>query len=67
MLSAELSQSGWLDFGAFRWRDLAVSQAARATAGVMVPLVIGVASGTSSTAATPRSARCLRASSPSGA
>jgi uncharacterized membrane protein YccC len=44
-LAAELSQSGWLDFGAFRWRDLALSQSVRATIGVMTPLIIGVATG----------------------
>ncbi|HSZ46236.1 MAG TPA: FUSC family protein [Streptosporangiaceae bacterium] len=44
-LAAELSQSGWLDFGAFRWRDLALSQSVRATIGVLTPLIIGVATG----------------------
>jgi uncharacterized membrane protein YccC len=44
-LAAELSQPGWLDFGAFRWRDLAVSQSVRTTIGVLTPLVIGVATG----------------------
>ncbi len=44
-LAAELSQSGWLDFGAFRWRDLSAGQSVRATIGVMTPLIIGVATG----------------------
>jgi len=44
-LAAELSQSGWLDFGAFRWGDISLGQAVRATVGVMAPLIIGVAAG----------------------
>jgi uncharacterized membrane protein YccC len=44
-LAAELSQSGWLDFGAFRWHDIAPGRAARATLGVMTPLAVGVAIG----------------------
>jgi uncharacterized membrane protein YccC len=44
-LAAELRQSGWLDFGAFRWRDLAVGQSVRTTLGVLAPLIVGAASG----------------------
>jgi uncharacterized membrane protein YccC len=44
-LTAELSQSGWLDFGAFRWRDLALGRAVRASIGVITPLIIGVTTG----------------------
>ena len=44
-LTSELSQSGWLDFGAFRWADVAGGQSVRAALGVMTPLIIGVASG----------------------
>lgn len=44
-LAAELSRTGWLDFGAFRWHDLAVGQAVRAALGVVVPLAVGVATG----------------------
>ena len=44
-LAAELSRPGWLDFGAFRWRDLAGGQAVRAAIGVVTPLAIGVATG----------------------
>jgi uncharacterized membrane protein YccC len=44
-LAAELSQSGWLDFGAFRWPDLTAGRAARASFGVMTPLAIGVGTG----------------------
>jgi hypothetical protein len=44
-LAAELTQSGWLDFGAFRWRDLALGQSVRTTIGVLTPLIIGVATG----------------------
>jgi uncharacterized membrane protein YccC len=45
LIAAELSRPGWLDFGAFRWRDLAVAQGFRAAIGVLTPLVIGVATG----------------------
>jgi uncharacterized membrane protein YccC len=48
LVAGELGQSGWLDFGAFRWRDLAGSQAIRAAIGVMTPLVIGVLTGRTS-------------------
>ena len=44
-LAAELSQSSWLDFGAFRWHDLATGRAARAAFGVITPLAIGVGTG----------------------
>jgi uncharacterized membrane protein YccC len=44
-LAAELSQPGWLDFGAFRWRDLALGRGARAAFGAITPLIIGVAVG----------------------
>ncbi len=44
-LVAELSQPGWIDFGAFRWRDVALSSAVRAAFGVITPLAIGVATG----------------------
>jgi uncharacterized membrane protein YccC len=44
-LATELSESGWLDFGAFRWRDLALGQSVRACIGVLTPLIIGVATG----------------------
>jgi uncharacterized membrane protein YccC len=44
-LAAELSRPGWLDFGAFRWRDLALAQGIRGAIGVLTPLVIGVATG----------------------
>jgi uncharacterized membrane protein YccC len=44
-LATELSQSGWLDFGAFRWRDIAPGRAVRAMFGVVTPLAIGVAIG----------------------
>jgi uncharacterized membrane protein YccC len=44
-LAAELSRPGWLDFGAFRWRDLAAGKAVRATFGVVTPLAIGLATG----------------------
>ena len=45
LVARELSQSGWLDFGAFRWQDLAGAQAVRATVGVITPLAIGMATG----------------------
>jgi uncharacterized membrane protein YccC len=44
-LAGEVRQSGWLDFGAFRWRDLALAQSVRASIGVLTPLIIGVATG----------------------
>jgi hypothetical protein len=44
-LAAELSKSGWLDFGAFHWGDLALGQSVRATIGVLTPLIIGIATG----------------------
>ena len=43
MLAAELSQGGWLDFGAFRWSDVDVPRALRAGAGMITPLAIGLA------------------------
>jgi uncharacterized membrane protein YccC len=44
-LASELNRPGWLDFGAFRWRDLAGGQAVRAALGVVTPLAVGVAIG----------------------
>ena len=44
-VAGELRQSGWLDFGAFRWADLAVGQSIRATLGVITPLIIGASTG----------------------
>jgi uncharacterized membrane protein YccC len=44
-LAAELRQSSWLDFGAFRWHDLAPGRAARSALGVITPRAIGVATG----------------------
>lgn len=44
-LATELSQPGWLDFGAFRWHDISRGRAARAAFGVITPLAIGVAIG----------------------
>ncbi len=44
-LAAELSHSAWLDFGAFRWRDLATGHAVRAALGVITPLAIGIGTG----------------------
>jgi len=44
-LASELSQPGWLDFGAFRWADISAGQGVRAALGVMAPLIIGVATG----------------------
>jgi uncharacterized membrane protein YccC len=44
-LASELSQSGWLDFGAFRWADVSAGQGVRAALGVMAPLIVGVATG----------------------
>jgi uncharacterized membrane protein YccC len=44
-LASELSQPGWLDFGAFRWADISAGQGVRAALGVMAPLIVGVATG----------------------
>lgn len=44
-LAAELSRPGWLDFGAFRWADMATGQAVRAALGVITPLAIGIGTG----------------------
>jgi uncharacterized membrane protein YccC len=44
-LASELSRPGWLDFGAFRWHDIAIRRGARVTLGVITPLAIGVATG----------------------
>ena len=44
-MASELGQTGWLDFGAFRWRDLAGGQAVRAAIGVITPLIIGMLTG----------------------
>jgi uncharacterized membrane protein YccC len=43
MLAAELSQGGWLNFGAFRWSDLDVPRALRAGVGMTTPLALGLA------------------------
>ena len=43
MLAAELSQGGWLNFGAFRWSDIDVPRALRAGAGMITPLALGLA------------------------
>ena len=45
MLAAELSQGGWLNFGTFRWSDADVPRALRAGAGMITPLVLGLATG----------------------
>ena len=45
MLAAELSQGGWLNFGAFRWSDADVPRALRAGAGMITPLALGLATG----------------------
>jgi uncharacterized membrane protein YccC len=45
MLAAELSQGGWLNFGAFRWSDIDIPRALRAGAGMITPLALGLATG----------------------
>jgi hypothetical protein len=44
-LTEGVSPRRWLDFGQFRWRDLAPGRAARATLGVLTPLALGIATG----------------------
>lgn len=36
-------RGGWLNLGQFRWRNVAPGRAARATVGVLTPLIIGFA------------------------
>ena len=45
MLAAELSQGGWLNFGAFRWSDTDIPRGLRAGAGMITPLALGLATG----------------------
>ena len=45
MLAAQLSQGGWLNFGTFRWSEADVPRALRAGAGMITPLVLGLATG----------------------
>jgi uncharacterized membrane protein YccC len=42
-LASEVSHTGWLDLGQFRWRDATPARAARAAFGVVVPLALGIA------------------------
>ncbi len=42
---SELSHGGWLRLGPFRWHDLEIGKAVRATVGVITPLAIGFALG----------------------
>ncbi|HEX3492778.1 MAG TPA: FUSC family protein [Streptosporangiaceae bacterium] len=42
-LAAEVGGGGWLNLGQFRWRNVTLGRAARATVGVLTPLVIGFA------------------------
>jgi uncharacterized membrane protein YccC len=44
-LVSELGRGGWLRLGPFRWHDLEVGKAVRATLGVITPLAIGIALG----------------------
>lgn len=44
-LAAEVGSGGWLNLGQFRWRNVTPGRAARATVGVLTPLVIGFATG----------------------
>jgi uncharacterized membrane protein YccC len=44
-LAAEVGGGGWLNLGQFRWRNVTPGRAARATVGVLTPLVIGFATG----------------------
>ena len=42
-LATEVGRGGWLNLGQFRWRNVTPGRAARATFGVLTPLVIGFA------------------------
>jgi uncharacterized membrane protein YccC len=42
-LAAEVGGGGWLNLGQFRWRNVTPGRAARATFGVLTPLIIGFA------------------------
>jgi uncharacterized membrane protein YccC len=44
-LASEFGHAGWLNLGQFRWHNVAPGRAARAAFGVMVPLVLGIATG----------------------
>jgi len=44
-LVAEAGGPGWLNLGQFRWRNVTLGRAARATIGVLTPLIIGFATG----------------------
>ncbi len=42
-LASEVGRGGWLNLGQFRWRNVTPGRAARATFGVLTPLIIGFA------------------------
>jgi uncharacterized membrane protein YccC len=44
-LAGEVSHSRWLDLGQFRWRNVDLGRAVRAGFGVLIPLVVGIATG----------------------
>lgn len=44
-LAAEVGHGGWLNLGQFSWRNVTPGRAARATFGVLTPLIIGFATG----------------------
>ena len=44
-VAGEVTQTGWLDLGQFRWRNVSPGPAARAALGVVVPLAAGIAAG----------------------
>jgi uncharacterized membrane protein YccC len=43
--ASEVTDTGWLNLGQFRWRDVSPGRAARAAFGVVVPLAAGIATG----------------------
>ncbi|HEY4463697.1 MAG TPA: hypothetical protein VGN41_13625, partial [Streptosporangiaceae bacterium] len=45
LLTAELAQGGWLNFGQFRWGDVNIPGALRAGAGMITPLALGLVTG----------------------
>jgi uncharacterized membrane protein YccC len=44
-VAGEVTDTGWLNLGQFRWRNVSPGRAARAALGVLVPLAAGFATG----------------------
>jgi uncharacterized membrane protein YccC len=44
-VAEEVTDPGWLNLGQFRWHNIAPGPAARTAFGVLVPLILGIATG----------------------